>query len=91
MTFFGINLLLSGVMLLVMWQYLVKNENLLRKPVAGAVVRSMNRRIMIAPGMILLGMAVSTFDFHLAALLYFSIPLFYLRHRLVDTSWQSQE
>ncbi len=88
---FGINLLLSGVMLLVMWRYVVRKQDLLRKPVAIAVVRSMSRRIMIAPVVILLGMAVSTFNFHLAALMYFSIPLFYLRHWLVDTSWQSQE
>jgi hypothetical protein len=44
---------------------------------------------MIAPVVILLGMAVSTFNLHLAALVYFSIPLFYLKHTLVDTSWQN--
>ena len=88
---FGVNLLLSGVMLLVMWRYLVRNEYLLRKPVSVAVVRSMSRRILIAPLVILLGIAVSAFNFHLGALVYFSMPLFYLKHWLADTSWQDQE
>jgi uncharacterized membrane protein len=84
---FGINFMLSGVSLLVLWQYAVRNKYLLRKPVDAAVVRSMRRRIMIAPALVLLGMIVSTFNFHVGAVVYFSIPLFYLKHRLIDTSW----
>lgn len=88
---FGVNLLLSGVVLLAMWLYVVRKGNPLRKPVPAKVVLKMSRRIMIAPVVILLGMAVSAFNFHVGALIYFSVPLFYLRHRLVDSSWQSQE
>jgi len=88
---FALNLLLSGVMLLVMWRYKVRKQNLLRKPIPASVVKSMSRRIMIAPAIILLGMVVSVFNFHLAALLYFSVPIFYVSHRLVDTSWQGEE
>jgi uncharacterized membrane protein len=88
---FGVNFLLSGVSLLVSWQYIVRKPYLLRKPVAPAVVRSMSRRILIAPALILAGIGVSMINFHLGALVYFSIPLFYLRHWLIDTSWQSQE
>ena len=88
---FGLNLLLSGVMLLVMWQYTTRKKNHLRKPVSATVRRSMSRRIMIAPAIILLGMVVSLFDFHVAALIYFSVPIFYVSHRLIDTSWQFDE
>ena len=88
---FGANFLLSGIALLLLWQYAVNNSYLLRKPVDAAVVRSMRRRIMIAPVMILIGMAISAINFRAGAIVYFAIPLFYIKHRLVDTSWQGQE
>lgn len=88
---FGTNFLLSGVSLLLLWQYAVDKGRLLRRPIDAAVVRSMRRRILVAPALILLGMAVSTLNFRLGALIYFSIPLMYLKHRLADTSWQPGE
>jgi uncharacterized membrane protein len=88
---FGVNFLLSSLLLLVMWRYAIGKQDLLRKPVGAAVARSMSRRIMITPALISLGMIVSTVNFHVAALLYFSVPLCYLRHRLLDTSWQGSE
>jgi uncharacterized membrane protein len=87
---FGVNFLLSGLTLLVIWRYLAKNETLQRKPIPMRVVRSMSRRIMIAPIVILVGMFVSLINFHVAALIYFTAPAYYLKHWLVDTSWQDE-
>jgi uncharacterized membrane protein len=86
---FGVNYLLGGVSLLVLWLYVSKREYLLKKPIEPTVVRSMSHRIMVAPLLVLLGMVVSLYNFHLAALLYFIAPVFYLTHRRADSSWQA--
>lgn len=84
--FFGFNFLLSGLSLFVLWRYAARTEKLLDKPIDITVVRSMGRRIMVEPALIIVGMVISVFNFHAAALVYFIAPLFYLKHWLADTS-----
>jgi uncharacterized membrane protein len=88
---FGINFLLSGVTLVVIWRYCDRKTHLLKRRMDRKLVKSMTRRIMVAPALILAGMFLSMYNFHLAAVIYLCAPLSYLRHWLADTSWQSEE
>jgi hypothetical protein len=65
--------------------------HLLRKPIDPAVRRSIDRRILVAPTLSLLGIVVAMVQFQLASLVYLSIPVFYLRHWLADTGWQPDQ
>jgi len=87
---FGVNYFLSGVMFLLMWRYATRNAHLLHKPIDAIVLRSMDRRILVAPALSLLGIVVAFFNFYAAACIYISIPFFYLRHWVVDTSWRTE-
>ena len=87
---FGINFLLSGFTMLMMWRHAVRNPHLLRKTIDRKLELSMNRRIMLAPAICLVGVVVSAFEFRLAALIFLSIPLFYTKHWLADTQWQEK-
>lgn len=88
---FGVNFLLSGLTLVVIWRYADRKPHLLKRRMDRRLVKSMTRRIMVAPALILLGMFLSLYNFHLAAIIYISAPLFYVRHWLADTSWQTDE
>lgn len=84
---FGLNYMLSGVVFYVMWWYCTRNPYLLRRPVSPEVRRSMDIRLLIAPVLSLLGILVSTVSLPYGSLVFVAIPFFYLRHRLVDKSW----
>ena len=84
---FGFNAFLSGVVLFAMWTHASRTPYLLRRPIEPDLHRSMARRFLVAPTVIFLGLGVSLFNFHVAALVYFSVPFFYLSHRIVDTRW----
>ena len=87
---FGVNGFLSGIALFAMWAYASRNPYLLRKPIEPGVRRSMGRRILVAPAVILLGLGASLIDFRVATFLYFCIPFFYLSHWIADTRWHQK-
>ena len=86
---FGINYMLSGVVFYVLWWYSARNSNLLRHPIDNEVRRSMDIRLMVAPALSLVGILVSMINLRFGALFFVSIPLFYLRHYIVDTGWRA--
>jgi uncharacterized membrane protein len=86
---FGITYCLSGVVLYLMWHYATRGARLLRKPIDDDVRRSMDRRILVAPALCLLGVFVMLLDFRLGSLVFLSIPCFYAKHWIADSSWRS--
>jgi uncharacterized membrane protein len=89
-TIFGLTFVLAGIVLFLMWRYCTAREYFLRKPIDPAVRRSMDRRILVAPAISLVGIGMAMIDFHLSALMYLIIPAFYIKHWVVDTNWQSE-
>lgn len=86
---FGLNYFLSGVVFFLMWRYLRLHPHLLQHPIDARVRRSMGRRILIAPVLSLVGMAGFLIDFHVGAPVFFAVPLLYLSHWIVDSSWHT--
>ena len=86
---FGVNYLLSGVVFYVMWWYCSRNPYLLRRAFDSRVRRSMEIRLLVAPALSLLGILVSMVSLRYGSLVFVCIPLFYLRHWIVDTSWNT--
>ena len=90
-TIFAATYFLSGLLFFGMWRYATRSAQLLHHPIDADVRRSMDRRILLAPVLSLLGILVGLIDFHLAGLVFLSIPLFYLRHWVVDSSWPTTD
>lgn len=88
---FGVNYCLCGLAFFGMWRYCVRNPHLLDRPVAPEVQRNMDRRVLAAPLLSLAGIFVALIDFHLAALVFLSIPFVYARHSLIDTRWRVED
>ncbi|MDX1440514.1 MAG: TMEM175 family protein [Rubricoccaceae bacterium] len=88
---FGVTYLLAGLVFLHMWRYCTARPYLLRKPIDPEVRRSMTLRILVAPVLILVAIILAFSRFHISALVFLSIPVFYLRHWLVDTAWRTEE
>ena len=88
---FGLTYFLSGLTFFAMWRYCAAGNRHLRRPIDPAVARSMSRRILVAPALSLLGILVMSVNFHAGALVYISIPLFYARHWLIDSSWRGKD
>lgn len=88
---FGSAFIVSGLILLGIWRYIVSRPVLNEHPIDRAVVLSMDRRIMIGPVVSLLAIGVSYVDIDLGTLVFCSLPLFYLSHRLVDSALGERE
>ena len=89
---FGTGFILCALILLALWRYAVsKSEILVRPTIDPAVIRSMTRRILVAPLIALVAICVSFVNVRVGTHLFMAIPLFYLSHRLVDTYWEKTE
>jgi len=81
-----------GLMLLAMWRYVLSHSELLWRPkMDQAVIRSMTRRILLAPVVAVIAFCLSFVDVRLGTHAFFLIPLGALRHRLVDSAWERGE
>ena len=81
-----------GLTLLAMWRYVLSHSELLERPTMDqAVIRSMTRRILVAPAVAVIAFGLSFVDVRLGTHAFFLIPLCSLRHRLVDSGWERPE
>ena len=81
---FGSTFIVSGLILLGIWRYIVARPALTDRPIDPPVVRSMSRRIMIGPLVSLIAIGISYINTDLGTIVFCTLPLFYLSHRLVD-------
>jgi len=81
-----------GLMLLAMWRYVLSHSELLKRPtIDQTVIRSMTRRILVAPFVAVVAFCLSYVDVRLSMHTFFLIPLCSIRHRLVDGGWERLE
>jgi uncharacterized membrane protein len=89
---FCVGIFFCGLMLLAMWRYVLSHSELLgRSTIDQAVIRSMTRRILVAPVVAVVAFCLSFIDARLGTHAFFLIPLCSLRHRLVDSGWERPE
>ena len=89
---FCVGVFFCGLMLLAMWRYVLSHSELLGRPtIDQAVIRSMTRRIMVAPVVAVVAFCLSFLDVRLGTHAFFLIPLCSLRHRLVDSGWEKPQ
>jgi len=91
MVLYGGAQLLCGLSLLAIWLYAVRDYRLVDPKISSIVVRSMTRRLLIAPGIALLAIGLSFFSVWAGRLILLSIPIFYISHRVVDSGWETLE
>jgi uncharacterized membrane protein len=83
---FGAGFVLTGLSLLAIWCYAVAKSELHKtSPIDPAVVRSMNRRILLTPVIAALAVGLSFINVHLGTYAFLTLPLFYLSRRTVDS------
>ena len=70
-----------------LWWYANKVEPVVRPKIDPGVVRSMTARILIGPGLCLLGLAGSFLNVRLGHAVFVLIPLIYVSHTRVDRRW----
>ena len=89
---FGAAFISSGLILLAIWRYAVSHPEIFRpEKISPAVVRSMNQRIMIGPLVSLVAVVLSFLNLDLGTIIFCTMPLFYLSHRLADSEWEKPE
>jgi uncharacterized membrane protein len=81
---FGSAFIVSGLILLGIWRFIVARPELIHCPIDQEVIRSMSRRVMIGPLVSLIAIGVSYLNIDLGTVVFCSLPLFYLSHHLVD-------
>ena len=74
-----------GLLLLAIWKRGVRER--LTPEVPPIVDASMSKRILLGVALNLVGAAVAWIDTHLSSLVFISVPLLYLSHRVVDSHW----
>lgn len=79
---------LCGLSLLGMWLYAVWDYRLVDPEISPIVVRSMTRRLAIAPSLSFLAIGVTFLNIWVSKFILLLIPFFYLSHRIVDRGWQ---
>jgi uncharacterized membrane protein len=88
MVLYGIAQLLCGLSLSAIWLYASHDWRLVNPKTSPIVVRSMTRRLLIAPGLSLAAIGCSFISIPLSKVIFLSIPIFYMTHRIVDAGWQ---
>ncbi len=89
---FGAVQIFIGLALQLLWKYAVSHPHLLYCAVEEAVRRKVAWRMLISPILLsVIAVAVSFLSIHLSALLFLSIPLYYLSHRDMDRNWRNPE
>ena len=86
MVLYGVAILLCGLSLLGIWWYAVTDRRLVDPELRSGVVRSMTRRLMVAPILSVLAIGCSFVSIPLSRIMLLLIPLLYLSHRMVDSS-----
>jgi uncharacterized membrane protein len=76
----------SGLLLIALWRHGIRRR--LAPNVDAAVDRSMQRRILLGVAINVLGAAIAPIDTHLSSLVFISLPLLYVSHRVVDIHWR---
>ena len=78
--------IISSLILLVIWRYIVNHPEVMnRSTLNRSVVRSMQQRILIGPFVNLVAVGLSFLNIDLGTIVFCTMPLFYLSHRLADT------
>jgi uncharacterized membrane protein len=86
--FYGLSQMMCGLSLLAVWLYAIWGDRLVDPKMPSIVKRSMTRRLLIAPGLSLVAVACSLISIPLSKVMFLSIPVFYISHRIVDAGWQ---
>jgi uncharacterized membrane protein len=84
---FGIVQIFIGLALIALWTYAASHSHLLIRPVEAAIRRRVTRRMFTSPVLVsVVAVPISFLNVHLGTLLFLSIPLYYLSHRVIDRS-----
>ncbi len=85
---FGCLQILIGIALILLWNYSKHHPYLLVCPIDDTFRKKVTQRMLISPIIIsMLAMAFSYVNIKLSAVLFMSIPLYYLSHREIDQRW----
>ena len=86
---FGSAFIFSGLILLVIWHYVVTHPHLVNRPsINQSVARSMQQRILIGPLVSLIAVGLSFLNIDLGTIIFCTMPIFYFSHRIADTEWE---
>jgi uncharacterized membrane protein len=85
---FGFLQILIGISLIFIWNYSRRHPYLLACPIDDDFHRKVTYRMLISPVIIsLIAMVFSYVNIKLSAIIFFTIPLYYLSHRELDQRW----
>jgi uncharacterized membrane protein len=84
MVFYAVSQFMCGLSLLAVWLYAIQNRRLVSPDISPVVLRSMTRRLLIAPTLCLLAIGCSFISITFSRVILLSIPFFYISHRIVD-------
>lgn len=89
---FGSAFILSSLILMWIWRYVVSHPELLKNPrINPAVVRSTQQRILLGPLVCLIAIGISFINIDLGTIAFCTLPLFYLSHRMADTEDEQRQ
>jgi hypothetical protein len=76
-------------LLVTLWLYASSGHRLIAPEISPGVVKSLTRRICVAPIMSVVAIAGSFADVWLGKAVFLAIPWMYLSHRFADMGWSS--
>ena len=85
--FYGLNLIAVGMISYVHWCYATMHHRLTSHTISLSLVRSIKRRILVAPVVSLAAIVVSYFSMPASLLLYLFLPPYYLWPARFDQFW----
>lgn len=75
---YGVNLFIAVCWVNVQWWYATRNRLLIDRDSDPSIIRAMSRRLLVAPVMYLIAIAVSYASLEVSIVLYIATPLYYL-------------
>ena len=88
MAFYGTANLLCGLSLLALWLYASSGHRLIDPKISSTILRSMTRRLLIAPVLCVLAIGCSFISISLSRVIFLSIPVLYFSQRAFESGWQ---
>jgi uncharacterized membrane protein len=75
---YGVNLFIAVCWVNVQWWYATRNRVLIDRDSDASIIRAMSRRLLVAPFMYLIAIALSYVSLEVSIMLYIATPLYYL-------------
>ncbi len=85
---YGVNLLAIGALSYLGWHYATLHHRLTDHDVTKALIDGVKLRILVAPMIGVLAIALSFFSMHLSLFLYLLVPIYYMTPGRVDRHWR---